>query len=155
MTKITNRTRQQLRCVYLINFTIQKSSSSFSVIMCQDLVTTLTPIDACFCAGLHAAELKRMRAHIFFVRTSYIFTVMLGFVYLETEYNYILVECSIYERKREGKRGRGRGRVMAVDLLSKLHSKLVKVSQYHSQSEVDCPHGLCPQVLSVLTGVDQ
>ena len=44
---------------------------------------------------------------------------------------------------------------MAIDVLSKLHSKLVKVSQYHSQSEVDCPHGLCPQVLSVLTGVDQ
>ena len=58
-----------------------------------------------------------MRAHIFIVRTLYIFTVMLGFVYLETEHNYILVECSIYERKREGKRGRGRGRVMAVDLL--------------------------------------
>ena len=108
-----------------------------------------------FCAGLHAAELKRMRAHIFIVRISYIFTVMLSLVYLETEHNYILVECSLYERKREGKRGRGRGRVMAVDLLSKLHSKLVKVSQYHSQSEVDCSHGLCPQVLSVLTGVDQ
>ena len=96
-----------------------------------------------------------IRNLLYVIRTCAVFTVMLGFVYLETEHNYILVECSIYERKREGKRGRGRGRVMAVDLLSKLHSKLVKVSQYHSQSEVDCPHGLCPQVLSVLTGVDQ
>ena len=61
----------------------------------------------------------------------------------------------MYEREREGEREGGGGRVMATDLLSKLHSKLVKVSQYHSQSEVDCPHGLCPQVLPVLTGVDQ
>ena len=57
-------------------------------------------------------------------------------------------------KERERERERVGGRVMAIDL-SKLHSKLVKVSQYHSQSEVDCPHGLCPQVLPVLTGVDQ
>ena len=44
---------------------------------------------------------------------------------------------------------------MAIDLLGKLDSKLVKMSQYDPQSEVYCPHGLCPEVLSVLTGVDQ
>ena len=36
-----------------------------------------------------------------------------------------------------------------------LHSKLVHVSEEYHQSEMDGAHGLGPQVLAILTGVNE